>query len=89
MELLPREAQLLRIGPSDTVMQDLAELLSSFAESTGQPRLETGISLMIQKNNGQKRRMVTMKLMLSWWPPCESVKKMIWKKQTKVLSQYQ
>ena len=39
VEILPREVQLLRVGPSDCVMQELAELLTFFAKTSGDPRL--------------------------------------------------
>ena len=37
---MPREVQQSRVGPSDSVMQESAELLTSFAETSGDPRLE-------------------------------------------------
>ena len=40
VEILPREVQHTRVGPSDSVMQELTELLTSFAEASGDPRLE-------------------------------------------------
>ena len=40
VEILPREVQHSPVGPSDSVIQELAELLTSFAETSGDPRLE-------------------------------------------------
>ena len=40
VEILPREVQHSRVGSSDSVIQELAELLTPFAETSGDPRLE-------------------------------------------------
>ena len=40
VEILPREVQHSPVGPSDCVIQELAEWLTSFAETSGDPRLE-------------------------------------------------
>ena len=37
---MPREVQHSPVGPSDCVIQELAEWLTSFAETSGDPRLE-------------------------------------------------
>ena len=40
VEILPREVQHSCVGSSDSVIQELAELLTPFAETSGDPRLE-------------------------------------------------